>query len=249
MTADKDHIRNNRSFDDEELDGLLRLVANETEQRHDAPSLSHAAYLDWLAARLREFSDPVDELAAKRIAAATLWRLTTRLNAARFGVRLYRGSPPLEHAPSARPLADVLAAASDVGLAPWVDLAAARGHRGQIWNARCEWWLEVPPYITSGGVYAAFALYASAAVPGFLHDGDTVLVRFERPLEAGMFVMVWLRDPRYVLGELISATGTSLTLRPPDSSQRKVEVMCRSPYDVGRVVARWCPHERANASP
>lgn len=248
MTADNNHIRITRPFNDEELDRLLRLVVESAEHRNDAPASGHAAYLEWLAARLRDFSDPADRLVAERISGSVLSRLAVRLKAAQLGVRVYQGSPPLDHAPAAESLADALAAASQRGFAPWMDLAIAPRRAEHLWKAQCEWWLEVPAEIPAG-VYTAFALRAPAGVPEFVHDGDTILVDFKRPLEPGVFVLVWLRDRRYMLGELVSAVGTSLTVRPPDSARQVSEVMCRNPDRAGRVVARWCPHQRASASP
>src|SRR5258705_13531536 len=117
-------------------------------ERRDSPYYTDARVIGWLARELGSSHRSSDGWSRERIRRAAS-RLRAKAEAARHKVRL-AGPPPVERAPVAGMIADVIEAARARHCAPQPDLGAAGGVGRGLWDEPCEQWVRIPDDAPAG---------------------------------------------------------------------------------------------------
>jgi phage repressor protein C with HTH and peptisase S24 domain len=166
-------------------------------------------------------------------------RLRVHAEAARLRVRL-AGAPPVERAPVAGMIADVLDAARARRRAPQLELGAAAGVGRDLWDEPCEQWVRVPDDAPPGS-YVSLRVVGESMDP-LLHTGDSVLVQLGPAVARDTVVLARVPDAGYVVKRVGRVTRAELELRSLNSAFPTIMVPRDERTVVGTVVLRWCPH-------
>ena len=219
---------------------LAELAVRAEMERRDSPYYTDPRVVGWLA---REVSSPHrsgDGWSRERIRSAAA-RLRAKAEAARLKVRL-AGPPPVERAPIAGMIADVLESARVRHFAPQLDLGAAAGVGRDLWDEPCEQWVRIPDDAPAGS-YVSLRVVGESMDP-LLHTGDSVLVQVGNAVARDTVVLARVPDAGYVVKRVARVTRAELELQSLNDAFPPIVVPRDERTVVGTVVLRWCPHAR-----
>jgi phage repressor protein C with HTH and peptisase S24 domain len=170
-------------------------------------------------------------------------RIEARLLAARLRVELADGPPRRRRARLQRTVAGLSRPHRVARLAPELDLAVAAGTGRALWDEPSESWVEVPEHLV-GSRYVALAVAGESMVP-VMHPGDVVLVELGGEVTRDTVVVARLTDDEYVVKRVARAGSGEIELASLNPSFAPVTLPRGNAAVVGRVVMRWCDHDRA----
>ena len=153
------------------------------------------------------------------------------------------GPPPVERAPIAGMIADVLEAARANHCAPQLELGAAAGVGRDLWDEPCEQWVRIPDDAPAGS-YVSLRVVGESMDP-LLHTGDSVLVQVGATVARDTVVLARVPDAGYVVKRVGRVTRAELELQSLNDAFPPIVVPRDERTVVGTVVLRWCPHARA----
>jgi len=217
---------------------LAELAARAEMDRPDSPYYTDPRVIGWL---VREVDSPhrsSEGWSRERIHAAAA-RLRARVEAARLKVRL-AGPPPVERAPIAGMIADVLEPARARHCAPQLELGAAAGVGRDLWDEPCEQWVRIPDDAPPGS-YVSLRVVGESMDP-LLHTGDSVLVQVGAAVARDTVVLARVPDAGYVVKRVGRVTRAELELQSLNDAFPPIVVPRDERTVVGTVVLRWCPH-------
>jgi len=244
MSAHPPHRSTNDESRDERLATirgqqlLAELAARAEMERRDSPYYTDPRVIGWLAREMDSPHRSSDGWSRERIQAAAS-RLRAKVEAARLKVRL-AGAPPVERAPVAGMIADVLDAARAQHFAPQLELGAAAGVGRDLWDEPCEQWVRVPDDAPVGS-YVSLRVVGESMDP-LLHTGDSVLVQVGAAVARDTVVLARVPDAGYVVKRVGRVTRSELELQSLNDAFPTIVVPRDERTVVGTVVLRWCPH-------
>jgi phage repressor protein C with HTH and peptisase S24 domain len=219
---------------------LAELASRAEMERRDSPYYTDPRVSGWLAREVGSSHRSSDGWSHERIRRAAT-RLRAKVEAARLKVRL-AGPPPVERAPIAGMITDVLEAARARHLAPQLDLGAAAGVGRDLWDEPCEQWVRIPDDAPAGS-YVSLRVVGESMDP-LLHTGDSVLVQVGNTVARDTVVLARLPDGGYVVKRVARVTRAELELQSLNDAFPPIVVPRDERTVVGTVVLRWCPHAR-----
>ena len=217
---------------------LAELAARAEMERRDSPYYTDPRVIGWLAREVGSPHRASEGWSRDRIHSAAA-RLRAKVEAARLKVRL-AGPPPVERAPVAGMIADVLEAARARHCAPQLELGAAAGVGRDLWDEPCEQWVRVPDDAPVGS-YVSLRVVGESMDP-LLHTGDSVLVQVGSTVARDTVVLARVPDAGYVVKKVGKVTRAQLELQSLNEAFPPIVVPRDERTIVGTVVLRWCPH-------
>ncbi|MBW8770357.1 MAG: S24 family peptidase [Gemmatimonadetes bacterium] len=217
---------------------LAELAARAEMERRDSPYYADTRVVDWLAREVESPHRASEGWSRAQIRAAAA-RLRAKVEAARLKVRL-AGAPPVERAPVAGMIADVLDVARARHFAPQLELGAAAGVGRDLWDEPCEQWVRIPDD-TPAGSYVSLRVVGESMDP-LLHTGDSVLVQVGAAVARDTVVLARVPDAGYVVKRVGRVTRAELELQSLNDAFPPIVVPRDERTVVGTVVLRWCPH-------
>jgi phage repressor protein C with HTH and peptisase S24 domain len=219
---------------------LAELAARAEMERRDSPYYTDPRAIGWLAREVSSRHRSSDGWSREQVRAAAT-RLRAKVEAARLKVRL-AGPPPVERAPIAGMIADVLETARAGQFAPQLELGAAAGVGRDLWDEPCEQWVRIPDDAPPGS-YVSLRVVGESMDP-LLHTGDSVLVQVGTTVARDTVVLARLPDAGYVVKKVARVTRAELELQSLNDAFPPIVVPRDERTVVGTVVLRWCPHSR-----
>ena len=219
---------------------LAELAARAEMERRDSPYFTDSRVIGWLAREVSSRHRSSDGWAREQVRAAAT-RLRAKAEAARLKVRL-AGPPPVECAPIAGMIADVLETARAGQFAPQLELGAAAGVGRDLWDEPCEQWVRIPDDAPAGS-YVSLRVVGESMDP-LLHTGDSVLVQIGTSVARDTVVLARVPDAGYVVKKVARVTRAELELQSLNDAFPPIVVPRDERTVVGTVVLRWCPHSR-----
>jgi hypothetical protein len=219
---------------------LGELAARAEMERRDSPYYTDPRVIGWLTREVDSPHRSSDGWSRERIRAAAT-RLRARVEAARLKVRL-AGPPPVERAPIAGMIADVIETARANHCAPQLELGAAAGVGRDLWDEPCEQWVRIPDDAPAGS-YVSLRVVGESMDP-LLHTGDSVLVQVGTTVARDTVVLARVPDAGYVVKRVGRVTRAELELQSLNDAFPPIVVPRDERTVVGTVVLRWCPHAR-----
>jgi len=217
---------------------LAELAVRAEMERRDSPYYADAHVIGWLACEVDSPHRSSERWSREQILAAAA-RLRAKVEAARLKVRL-AGAPPVERAPIAGMIADVLDVARTRHFAPQLELGAAAGVGRDLWDEPCEQWVRIPDD-TPAGSYVSLRVVGESMDP-LLHTGDSVLVQVGPAVARDTVVLARVPDAGYVVKRVGRVTRVELELQSLNDAFPPIVVPRDAHTVVGTVVLRWCPH-------
>ena len=219
---------------------LAELAARAEMERRDSPYYTDPRVIGWLAREVGSPQRSSDGWSRERIRSAAT-RLRVKAEAARLKVRL-DGPPPMERAPIAGMIAEVLEAARARHCTPLLDLGAAAGVGRDLWDEPCEQWVRIPDDAPAGSDVSLRVVGES--MDPLLHTGDSVLVQVGTAVVRDTVVLARVPDAGYVVKRVARVTRAELELQSLNDAFPPIVVPRDDRTVVGTVVLRWCPHSR-----
>lgn len=224
-------------------DAVIRLVGARALRNLDPANPAHTAFLDWLAADLRERE--TDEERGETRVHARVWadRMVARQLGARLRLTLAEGASPISYACRPAPLALRVEEGVAGGRIASIDFRAAAGVGREIWEEPCSETIERPDGVGTGR-YLALRVAGESMSP-LMHDGDTVLVKLGPVVTSDTVIVARRPDDGYVVKRVgrIGLESIELTSVNPDFPP--VELPRDDQLILGTVVMRWCAHAAA----
>jgi hypothetical protein len=217
---------------------LAELAARAEMARSDSPYYADERVVGWLARETSSSHRSSERWSRDRIHAAAT-QLRAKVEAARLKVRL-AGPPPVERAPIAGMIADVLDVARARQCAPQLELGAAAGVGRDLWDEPCEQWVRIPDDAPAGS-YVSLRVVGESMDP-LLHTGDSVLVQVGAAVARDTVVLARVPDAGYVVKRVGRVTRAELELQSLNDAFPPIVVPRDEHTVVGTVVLRWCPH-------
>jgi hypothetical protein len=217
---------------------LAELAAREEMEQRDSPYYTDPRVIGWLTREVESPHRSSERWSRDRIHAAAT-QLRAKVEAARLKVRL-AGPPPVERAPIAGMIADVLDVARARQCAPQLELGAAAGVGRDLWDEPCEQWVRIPDDAPAGS-YVSLRVVGESMDP-LLHTGDSVLVQVGAAVARDTVVLARVPDAGYVVKRVGRVTRAELELQSLNDAFPPIVVPRDEHTVVGTVVLRWCPH-------
>jgi hypothetical protein len=218
---------------------LAELGARAEMERRDSPYYTDARVIGWLIREVGSSHRSSDGWSHERIRSVAA-QMRAKAEGARLGVQLIVGSPPVQRAPFAGMIADVMDAARAMRAAPQLDLGAAAGVGRELWDEPCEQWVRIPDDAPAGS-YVSLRVVGESMDP-LLPTGDSVLVQVGTTVARDTVVLARVPDAGYVVKRVGKVTRTQLELQSLNDAFPPIVVRRDERTIVGTVVLRWCPH-------
>ena len=220
------------------IDRLVELAARRGMMQLHSPFYTDSRFIEWIQRELRRRERRRSPGGEVRIAGMAE-RIRENVLAMRSAVERPDGAAVRRAPEVSATLSAAIGAAATVRCAPVTDLAAAAGSGREIWDERCESWVDLPPEVPDGE-YLALKVEGDSMLP-LLHPRDLLLVKRGSEL-ARDAIVVARTDDGYVVKRVARVSGGWVELVSLNAAYAPLRIRRDPRAILGRVVMRWCEH-------